>query len=114
MGQLDSKVVIVTGSDSGIGRGIAIEMAQEGATVVVTYAHAKAKAQEVLETIQKNNGKAIVLQTDVSQYEQAMGLIQTDSGAVGSTGHPGQQCRDGDPQCLPGLHGTAIRSGDRR
>ena len=57
MGQLDSKVVIVTGSDSGIGRGIAIQMAQEGATVVVVYAHAQAKAQEVLETIQKNNGQ---------------------------------------------------------
>ncbi len=76
MGQLDSKVAIVTGSDSGIGRGIAIQMAQEGATVVVVYAHAQAKAQEVLETIQKNNGKAIVFQTDVSQYEQATGLIQ--------------------------------------
>ena len=76
MGQLDSKVAIVTGSDSGIGRGIAIQMAQEGATVVVVYAHAQAKAQEVLETIQKNNGKAIVIQTDVSQYEQATGLIQ--------------------------------------
>ncbi len=76
MGQLDSKVAIVTGSDSGIGRGIAIQMAQEGATVVVVYAHAQAKAQEVLETIQKNNGKAIVFQTDVSQYDQATGLIQ--------------------------------------
>jgi glucose 1-dehydrogenase len=69
-------VVIVTGSDSGIGRGIAIQMAQEGATVVIVYAHAQAKAQEVLETIQKNNGKAIVFQTDVSQYEQVTGLIQ--------------------------------------
>src|SRR5271157_871875 len=76
MGQLDSKVAIVTGSDSGIGRGIAIQFAQEGATVVITYAHAKAKAQEVLETIQKNNGKAIVLQADVSQYQQATGIIK--------------------------------------
>src|SRR6516162_11763004 len=76
MGHLDSKVAIVTGSDSGIGRGIALEFAKEGATVVVVYAHAQAKAQEVLETIQKNNGKAIVIQTDVSQYQQAMNLVQ--------------------------------------
>ncbi len=40
MGQLNSKVAIVTGSDSGIGRGIAIQFAQEGATVVIVYAHA--------------------------------------------------------------------------
>lgn len=76
MGQLDSKVAIVTGSDSGIGRAIAIEFAKEGATVVVTYAHARDKAEEVRQTIEKNNGKTLVLQADVSQYQQAMGLIQ--------------------------------------
>ncbi len=75
MGQLDSKIAIITGSDSGIGRAIAIQFAQEGATVVINYAHAKDKANEVLQTIQKNNGKAIVIQADVSQYQQAMGLI---------------------------------------
>ena len=35
MGTLDSKVAIVTGSDSGIGRGIALEFAKQGATVVI-------------------------------------------------------------------------------
>jgi glucose 1-dehydrogenase len=76
MGQLDAKVAIVTGSDSGIGRAIAIQLAQEGATVVVNYAHAQAKAEEVLHTIEKDNGKAVVIQADVSQYQQAVGLIQ--------------------------------------
>lgn len=76
MGQLDQKVAIVTGSDSGIGRGIAIEFARQGATVVVNYAHAKEKADEVLQTIQQNNGKAIVIQADISQYQQAISLIQ--------------------------------------
>ena len=76
MGQLDQKVAIVTGADSGIGRAIAIQFASEGATVVVNYAHAKDKAEEVLQTIQQKQGKALVIQADVSQYQQAMGLIQ--------------------------------------
>src|SRR5207248_8432595 len=76
MGQLDSKIAIVTGSDSGIGRAIAIQFAQEGATVVVNYAHAQDKAQEVQQTIEQNKGKALVIQADISQYQQAMGLVQ--------------------------------------
>ena len=76
MGQLDQKVAVVTGSDSGIGRAIAIQFASEGATVVINYAHAQDKAEEVLQTIKKNNGKAIVIQADVSQYQEVAKLIQ--------------------------------------
>src|SRR5438874_11237584 len=74
--QLDQKVALITGSDSGIGRAIAILFAQEGATVVVNYAHNQQKAEEVQQTIEKTSGKALVIQSDVSQYQQAMGLIQ--------------------------------------
>src|ERR1051326_2280052 len=74
--QLDQKVAIITGSDSGIGRAIAILFAQAGATVVVNYAHNQQKAEEVRQTIEKNGGKVLVLQADVSQYQHAMGLIQ--------------------------------------
>ncbi len=76
MGQLDSKVAIVTGADSGIGRAIAIQFAQEGATVVVNFAHNKDKALEAQQIIEQNKWKALVIQADVSQYQQAMGLIQ--------------------------------------
>src|SRR5487761_660120 len=76
MGQLDQKVAIVTGADSGIGRAIAIQFASEGATVVVNYAHARDKAEEVLQTIQQKQGKALEIQADAAQHQQAMGLIQ--------------------------------------
>ncbi len=76
MGQLDQKVAIVTGSDSGIGRAIAIQLAHEGAIVVVNYAHAQDKAEEVRQTIEKNNGKALVIQADVSQYQEVTNLVQ--------------------------------------
>lgn len=76
MGQLDQKVAVVTGADSGIGRAIAITFASEGATVVVNYAHAQDKAEEVRQIIEKNHGRALVVQADVSQYQQVANLIQ--------------------------------------
>lgn len=76
MGQLEQKVAVVTGSDSGIGRAIAIQFAREGASVIINYAHAQDKAEEVLHTIEKDGGRAIVVQADVSQYQEVTKLIQ--------------------------------------
>ncbi len=73
---LKGKVAVITGSDSGIGRAIAIKMAASGAAVVVNYAHNQAKAEEVRQTIEQNGGTAIVIQADVSQYQQVYGLVQ--------------------------------------
>ncbi len=72
---LEQKVAVITGSDSGIGRGIAIEMAKEGAAVVINYAHNQQKADEVRQIIEQQNGTVLVVQADVSQYQQATSLI---------------------------------------
>ena len=45
------KVAIVTGAARGIGKGIALRLASQGATVVVNYAGSEAAANEVVETI---------------------------------------------------------------
>ncbi|HIK03270.1 MAG TPA: SDR family oxidoreductase [Trichormus sp. M33_DOE_039] len=67
MKNLAGKVAIVTGASRGIGRAIALTLANKGASVVVNYAGRADKAQEVVAEIDKLGVKAIALQADVSK-----------------------------------------------
>ena len=71
------KVVVVTGGASGIGRGMCIRFAGEGASVVVNYSKSKAKAINVVEEINFNGGDAIDIQADVSRDGEARQLIDS-------------------------------------
>jgi 3-oxoacyl-[acyl-carrier protein] reductase len=77
MSLLENKVAIVTGASRGIGRAIALQIAQEGAKVVVNYASSSTAADQVVAEIQAAGGEAIALQADVSQAEQVETLINT-------------------------------------
>lgn len=68
---LKEKVAVVTGASRGIGRGIALAMAREGAMVVVNYNGSKEKADEVVAEIEANGGKAVAIQCNVSDFNQA-------------------------------------------
>lgn len=76
MGMLDERVAIVTGGSRGIGRGIALELASRGATVVVNYNSSVDAANEVVATIAENGGTAQAVQADVSDEAQANDLIK--------------------------------------
>jgi len=67
MSRLKGKVAIVTGASKGIGAGIAMGLAAEGATVVVNYASSKEGADRVVAEIKGNGGKAVAIQGDVSK-----------------------------------------------
>jgi 3-oxoacyl-[acyl-carrier protein] reductase len=69
------RVAIVTGSSRGIGRGIALRLAKEGAKVVVNYRGSEAAAAEVVGQIKADGGEAIAVQADVSQVAEAQRLI---------------------------------------
>lgn len=73
--RLEGKVTIITGGGTGIGRGIAVIFAKEGAKVVVS-----GRRQDVLEEtvniIKQNGGEAIGVSADVSDYNQVLSLIE--------------------------------------
>jgi len=70
MKKLHGKTAIVTGSDSGIGQGIAIAYAKEGANVVVCYHTDKEGAEKTARAIENAGQKSLLLQIDVRHEEE--------------------------------------------
>ncbi len=74
--QLQNKVALVTGAGHGIGRGIAWEMAREGALVAVNYRQDQAGAAEVVREITRAGGDAVPVHADVSNREQRDAMFE--------------------------------------
>ena len=72
---LEGKVALVTGGSRGIGRAIAIRLAQEGAKVAVNYAGNQAAAEEVKAIIEEQGGTALLVQADVSDSAAATEMV---------------------------------------
>lgn len=75
MADLTDKYALVTGGGRGIGRAIALRLAADGATVVVNYRNDAAAAEEVVETITRDGGRATAIQADVSDPAQITALF---------------------------------------
>ena len=73
---LENQVAVITGASRGIGRQIARSMAEEGAIVIINYNGSKARADETAEEIRSFGGQAETYQCDVSDFNQAAGLME--------------------------------------
>ncbi|SFC68768.1 3-oxoacyl-[acyl-carrier protein] reductase [Algibacter lectus] len=80
---LENKVILVTGSSKGIGKEIAIQLAKNGAKVIVNHSNSEAEAQETVDTIVKNGGAAISVKADVSQKTDVVNLFDKAIEAYG-------------------------------
>lgn len=81
--RLAGKVGVVTGASKGIGAGIAKYLAAEGASVVVNYASSKAGAEQVVNEIIREGGKAIAVQGNVANKKDVEQLFTETKRAFG-------------------------------
>ena len=65
MGPLQGKVAVVTGASRGLGKGVALVLAEQGADVVVNYRSQAEEAEEVCRDVRAMGVRALALQADV-------------------------------------------------
>ena len=83
MSKLTDRIAVVTGASRGIGRGIALELAKRGATVVINYHSNVEAAYAVVDQIKSDDGEAMAFGADVSTEEGANALIKAATDAYG-------------------------------
>lgn len=78
MGKLDNRFALITGASSGIGRGVALAFAREGAHVAVNYPHEgeRETSEALAEEVRALGCQAMAVQADVSSEEQVQDMVR--------------------------------------
>ena len=82
--RLQGKTVLVTGAASGIGRGIALRLASEGANVVVAVHRLDERSEQVCKQIREAGAQAWPVQGDVAGVDEVERLFREATAAAGS------------------------------
>jgi 3-oxoacyl-[acyl-carrier protein] reductase len=82
---LTGKIALVTGSNAGIGRAIAVALAANGAKVGVNCLRNVAQGEETVAQIREAGGEAVLVQADVTDLEQIDRLVREVEQAFGGT-----------------------------
>jgi 3-oxoacyl-[acyl-carrier protein] reductase len=77
------KTALITGGSRGIGKGVALRLAGEGAKVAVNYLSNQATADATVAEIESAGGAAVAIQGDVSQPEEAARIVEETRATCG-------------------------------
>jgi len=108
-GSLAGRVALVTGASRGIGRAIALALADAGADVAINYARAREQADEVCALVRARGRRANVYQAAVENFDEDVAMVEAvvrDFGGIGilvnnaGIASRGQKVADTDPREL--------------
>lgn len=83
MKDLAKRVALVTGASRGIGRAVAVSLAEAGAAVAVNYREKKAEAEAVAKQIRDVGGKTMTIAADVSKTEEVARMVAAVDAELG-------------------------------
>jgi NAD(P)-dependent dehydrogenase (short-subunit alcohol dehydrogenase family) len=81
--RLEGKLILVTGAGTGIGQGVALEAARQGADVVLSYSHSAKGAEEAVEEIKGIGRRAIAIKADLGKVADCIRLVDEASTFLG-------------------------------
>jgi 3-oxoacyl-[acyl-carrier protein] reductase len=81
---MQDRVVLITGASRGIGAATAKRLAEHGAAVGVNYYGSETAAQEVVEKITANGGRAVAVKADVRSFQQVRAMIEQVTETLGA------------------------------
>ena len=80
---LAGRVAVVTGGSRGIGRGIALRLAADGADCAITYRREEARAREVVAALEARGRRALAVPVDLGMPEQVGPAVERIADALG-------------------------------
>jgi 3-oxoacyl-[acyl-carrier protein] reductase len=83
LGQFSGKVALVTGASRGIGRGIAVRLAQDGADVAINFRRDETSALETAAAVERAGARPLLVQGDVSQAGDATAVVARTAAELG-------------------------------
>ncbi len=83
-GRLEGKIALVTGAPGGIGSGVAMRLAAEGATVAIHYRTRAKEAAQLVEEIRSAGGTAKAYRADVTKPKQVQSMVAKITAELGA------------------------------